>query len=168
MRYFIITSIILSTIGALAQTDSSGYNIQRVRINNLLEKRSANFAQYDKSLTQRSGIFGLQTKKDLRNSNEILRGVVLNDNQIFRELKALMDYKDLKNKVEKVESAGHSARIKGYMVTIKKLQDEQAKLKTKIAEGKSSQTGFITALFGIILGSVTTIGILKFKRKADE
>ncbi|RYF49828.1 MAG: hypothetical protein EOO38_07055, partial [Cytophagaceae bacterium] len=77
---------------ALAQ-DTSAYEIQRAKINALLAERSAKFGQYDESLNTRTGIFGFQTKRDIRNSNEILRQIALNDNTIFRELKVLLDYK---------------------------------------------------------------------------
>jgi len=111
------------------QNDSSAYQAQRLKINALLAERSARFGQYDESLTARSGIFGLQTKKDIRNSNEILRQVVLNDNNIFKELKILMDYKDLEVKQVKNNVSESSDRILHYKTAIKTLQDQNEQLR---------------------------------------
>lgn len=92
---------------AFAQQDTTAYTAQRAKVNSLLAERSAKFGQYDESLNQRTGIFGWQTKRDIKNSNEILRQVVLTDNNIFKELKVLMDYKDLQNQ-QKVAVADNS------------------------------------------------------------
>lgn len=150
---------------SFAQQDSSTYQVQRVKINGLLNQRSLKFGQYDESLKQRSGIFGLQTKKDLRNSNDILRSVVLNDNQIFKEIKVLMEYKDLQNQQKLANAGSDAARMNGYMQTIKKLQEQQEKLNSHIAAKNHPGNGFITAVIGLVLGCVTTLGALKFKNK---
>jgi hypothetical protein len=137
------------------QADTSAYQFQRLKINSLLAERSAKFGQYDLSLNARTGIFGLQTKNDLRNSNEILRGIILSDNNIFRELKILMNYKD--QEVQQVQSNASSTnkRIEGYMLTIKKLQQQNDELKekaAKVTEKKDSNTYLIIVLGVIIIG----------------
>jgi hypothetical protein len=137
------------------QADTSAYQFQRLKINGLLAERSAKFGQYDLSLDARTGIFGLQTKNDLRNSNEILRGIILSDNNIFRELKILMNYKD--QEVQQVQSNASSTnkRIEGYMLTIKKLQQQNDELKAKaakVSEKKDSNTYLIIVLGVIIIG----------------
>lgn len=122
-------------ISAMAsQTDTSAYQTQRLKINGLLAERSAKFGQYELSLAARTGIFGLQTKDDIRNSSEILRQVILSDNNIFRELKILMNYKD--QEVQQVQNNASIAktRMQGYMLSIKKLQDQNDLLKSKIAQ----------------------------------
>jgi len=149
---FICLSI---AVNALAlQNDTSAYQVQRLKINALLAERSAKFGQYDLSLNARTGIFGLQTKNDLKNSNEILRSIILNDNNIFRELKILMDYKD--QEVQQVQAnAGNTAkRIEGYMLAIKKLQDQNDELKKKaavITAEKNIETYSILFLILIII-----------------
>ena len=79
---------------SMAQSDSSAYQLQRKKINSLLAERSEKFGHYDQSLTKRTGIFGLKTKKDMQRSIDILTDIVLNDNSVFKELKTLMEYKD--------------------------------------------------------------------------
>lgn len=169
-NFLSIAFVVLFVQRSVAQSDTSSYSTQRVKINTLLAARSLKFGQYDESLKQRSGIFGLQTKKDLRNSNDILRDVVLNDNQILKEIKVLMEYKDLQNEQKIVQADQNSDRMKGYMLTIKKLQDKQKELKAELEVKKPPANGFLTAIIGLILGCVTTFGVLKFRvnKKADS
>lgn len=124
-----------------AQSDTSGYEAQRSKINALLAERSVKFGQYQQSLNERSGIFGFQTKNDIRNSNEILRQIALNDNNIFKELKVLLDYKDFQvQQVQSVASA-NSERIKSYMAAIKKLQDQNQILRKQLEENEKEKEG---------------------------
>jgi len=147
-KYIYLCTILLIHFQAFAQQDTSAYASQRVKVNTLLKERSERFGQYDESLNQRTGIFGWQTKKDIKNSNEILRQVVLTDNNIFKELKILMEYKDLQNQ-QKVEVADHSQeRIEGYMQTIKKLQDQNAALQK---EAKQDGSGISTYIIIVLI-----------------
>lgn len=156
IRFLLFAVFLSASINTMAlQADTSAYQFQRLKINGLLAERSAKFGQYDLSLNARTGIFGLQTKNDLRNSNEILRGIILNDNNIFRELKILMNYKD--QEVQQVQSnvSTTNKRIEGYMLTIKKLQQQNDELKaktTQVAKKKDSSTYLIIVLAVIILG----------------
>lgn len=153
-KYLYFLSIILLNFKGFAQQDTTAFAAQRVKVNSLLEERSRRFGQYDESLNQRSGIFGWQTKKDIKNSNEILREVVLTDNNIFKELKVLMEYKDLQNQ-QKIAIADHSQeRLKNYMQSIKKLQDENEALKRETKQAsKNISIYIIVFLMLILLGS---------------
>lgn len=147
-KYFYLLAIILIGFKTFAQQDTASYAAQRVKVNSLLQERSAKFGQYDESLNQRTGIFGWQTKKDIKNSNEILRQVVLTDNNIFKELKVLMDYKDLQNQ-QKVQVADNSQqRLNNYMLTIKKLQDQNTELRN---ESKKSSQGISTYIIVFLI-----------------
>jgi len=153
-KYFYLLAILCIGFPTFAQQDTTAYATQRVKVNTLLEERSSKFGQYDESLNQRTGIFGWQTKKDIKNSNEILRQVVLTDNNIFKELKVLMDYKDLQNQ-QKVAVADHSQeRIENYMQTIKKLQDQNEELTKNLAKknNQSLSTYIIVFLLLVMIG----------------
>ena len=134
---FVLTGANILNLNA---QDTTAYELQRAKINALLAERSAKFGQYDQSLNTKTGIFGLQTKKDIRNSNEILRQIVLNDNEIFTQLKVLMDYKDLQ--VEQVQTSvnTNSESILSYRKTIKQLQDQSLKLTEELEEAESSSS----------------------------
>ncbi|WP_316815056.1 hypothetical protein [Pedobacter nyackensis] len=127
-KIFLLLLICLSFDAIAFQADTSAYQTQRLRVNALLAERSAKFGQYDESLNARTGIFGFQTKRDIKNSNEILRQIVLNDNNIFKELKTLMEYKDLEVTAVKNNANQTSDRIENYKQAIKTLQDQNEQL----------------------------------------
>lgn len=141
---------------ATIQTDTSAYQTQRLRINALLAERSAKFGQYDLSLNARTGIFGMQTKDDIRNSNEILRGIILSDNNIFRELKILMNYKDQEVEQAQQDAVTTNKRIEGYMLAIKRLQQQNDALKT--AGGQASEKKDVSFYVIIFLCLVIIMG----------
>lgn len=159
----IFTLFTVPVTAALAQSaDTSAYQIQRLKVNALLSARSKKFGQYDQSLNQRTGIFGFQTKQDIKNSNEILRQLVLNDNNIFKELKILMDYKE--QEVQQVQRNAEStnSRIQNYMQSIKKLQDENERLKQ---ETKQSGAGSILSIFIILALIAALAGTVYFYQR---
>ncbi|RBQ07806.1 hypothetical protein DRW42_11485 [Pedobacter miscanthi] len=164
-KYFYLLPLILLSFQTYAQQDTTAYAAQRVKVNTLLQERSAKFGQYDESLTQRSGIFGWQTKKDIKNSNEILRQVVLTDNNIFKELKILMDYKDLQNQQKVAVADNSQSRIEAYMGTIKKLQDQNAQLKEDLdKKNKGSLSTYIIAFLILVMAG----GFYFFNKKLKE
>jgi peptidoglycan hydrolase CwlO-like protein len=154
IRQFFTLLLLFTALTATAQVDTSAYQAQRSKINALLADRSIKFGQYEQSLNERTGIFGFQTKQDIKNSNEILRQIALNDNNIFKELKVLLDYKDYQ--VQQVQTAANSnnERMQAYMVAIKKLQDQNQILRKQIEEqdkGKSGGSGYIVLLLVLLL-----------------
>lgn len=146
-----------------AQTPAP-YDLQRQKVNQLLEIRSKNFGQYEQSLTARTGIFGLQTKKDIKRSNEILRDIVLNDNQIFRELKVLLDYKNVTSEQLAQNFNEKSNQIERYKLAIKKLQDQNERLQYDLKEQKA-KSSFLTFVSILLLVSLAAIIVLLFKTK---
>ncbi|MGF7080492.1 hypothetical protein [Mucilaginibacter sp. UYCu711] len=114
---------------AQANTDSVAYQRQRAKINSMLAVRGEKFGQYDESLGTHTGIFGLQTKKDIRRSNEILMDIVKTDNDIYRELKILLDYRAF----QQTQAVDKSKEVEGTalesMYTITRLQKQLEKLK---------------------------------------
>lgn len=143
---------------AQAGSDSAAYQRQREKINSMLAVRSQKFGQYDQSLGEHTGIFGLQTKKDIRRSNEILMDIVKTDNDIYRELKILLDYRAF----QQTQAVDKSKEIEGTalesMYTITRLQKQLEKLKkqddenTRLADKASLNFKIIVfILVGIIL-----------------
>lgn len=138
--------------------DTSAYEIQRAKINALLADRSSKFGQYDESLNARTGIFGFQTKRDIKNSNEILRQIALNDNEIFRELKVLLDYKDIQYQQVQTTANATSDRIMSYKKAIKDLQETNANLTANI--NKLDKTKDLLTL--LILITSVTVAVLAY------
>lgn len=147
--------------------NGSAYELQRAKINALLAERSAKFGQYDESLNTRTGIFGFQTKRDIKNSNEILRQIALNDNAIFKELKVLLDYKDLQMQEVKTVSSTNDERIQNYRRTIKDLQDQHLALSAKLDESeKGKDVAFL--LLVLFVGVNGFLVYLVMKKRSVE
>ena len=165
----LLCSLFTSSI-LLAQVDTSAYNIQRDKINQLLEERSAKFSQYDNSLSKRTGIFGLKTKRDMQASNDILTEIVLTDNNIFSELKILLDYKDFEKKEVEHRAETVEGRIDRFQSTITRLQQANDKLKEENEKQVGQANRMVIYLLSSILAlliSVIYIFRMKKLRKAD-
>jgi hypothetical protein len=107
-----------------SNSDSLAYQLQRSKINQMLEVRRQKFGQYDQSLAKHTGIFGLQTKKDIRRSNDILMDIVKTDDDIFRELKILMDYRVFQQQQAQTHSTESQNVTLAYMNTINRLRQQ--------------------------------------------
>jgi cobalamin biosynthesis Mg chelatase CobN len=124
-----LLSFLFADVYAQANTDSIAYQAQRKKINSMLAVRTQKFGQYDNSLSEHTGIFGLQTKKDIRRSNDILMDIVKTDNDIYKQLKILLDYRTFQQTQVQDKSKETENTSLGFMYTINKLQAQVEKLK---------------------------------------
>lgn len=150
-------------------TDSLAYQLQRKKINSMLDARKQKFGQYDESLSKHTGIFGLQTKKDIRRSNDILMEIVHSDEDIFREIKVLLDYRTFQQQQVQTHSVEADNSNIGFMTTINRLRQEveqlkQDALKTRQQQEKTQQTHII--VFVLMLGSILFLLLRKRPVKA--
>src|SRR5476649_2067485 len=126
----------IATVHAQSNSDSLAYQLQRKKINSMLDVRRQKFGQYDQSLSMHTGIFGLQTKKDIRRSNDILMDIVKTDNAIYRELKILLEYRAFQQTQVQSHSKEADKSNLGFMYTINRLQQQTDRLK---ADGEKQQ-----------------------------
>jgi len=131
---------------ASPKEDSTAYEKQRERVNKLLDQRSRHFGEFDASLKAKTGIFGLKTKKDMQASIDILKQIVIADNNIFKETKALLDFKDIEKQAVENQAGESGERITGYINTISKLQKNQDQLARQITVLKKRNTIFLNLL----------------------
>lgn len=166
IKNFLFVCLMCLSFATRAQVDTNSYQSQRFKINSLLQERSARFGQYDQSLNQRTGIFGFQTKKDIKNSNEILRQIVLNDNNIFKELKVLLEYKDLQ--VQQVQNTAQASneRISAYMAAIKKLQDQNEILRKQLSEQEQESGNASFYVILLLAGLLVAAGYIIYTKTA--
>ncbi|MFC6102705.1 hypothetical protein [Olivibacter domesticus] len=169
MKYIPLTAIIImlsiSGIFASSKEDSTAYEKQRERVNKLLDQRRERFGEFDASLTARSGIFGLKTKKDMQSSIDILKQIVLTDNNIFKETKALLDYKDFEKQTVEGQVEVSGERITGYINTISKLQRSQDQLAEEIMVLEKRSNIYLSLLLFAFLALMTSLYILTKRRK---
>lgn len=117
------------------EADSSLFESQRKRVNMLLEERRRKFGEYDQSLEQRTGIFGLfKSKSDMQKSIDILQAIVINDNNIFIETRKLLDLKDTERERFQVLAKEFDNQVTAYMKTVSKLQQENERLQLQIKD----------------------------------
>ncbi len=96
-------------------------------------------SKYQESLGKRTGIFGLQTKKDIRRSDDILMDIVKTDNAIYRELKILFDYTIFqKNQVQSHSKEAEKSNL-AYMAAINKLRARVDQLKADAAKEQQQE-----------------------------
>lgn len=160
MKNLILCLLLIAQLSAAFATnaDSLAYQLQRKKINALLDARSQKFSQYTQSLDMHSGIFGLQTKKDIRRSNEILMDIARTDNNIFRELKILLDYKTFQQSTVLNQSQDSEDRVINYMVIINKLRQQNKQLQQtqeqQVKQYQKNETSYIIAIIVLILTSI--------------
>jgi hypothetical protein len=167
MKIFIICLLVcFASLATYAQTnpDSLAYQLQRKKINSMLDTRREKFGQYDESLSQHTGIFGLQTKKDIRRSNEILMEIVKTDDSVFKELKILLDYRAFEQSQVQTHSKDIEDSNLGFMTTINKLRNELDRVK-KEADDERKRQETVKMVLIFIVGLTILVSILYIIRK---
>jgi len=149
-----------------SNSDSLAYQLQRAKINQMLEGRRQKFGQYDQSLHMHTGIFGLQTKKDIRRSNDILMDIVKTDDDIFRELKILMDYRVFQQQQAQTHSTESENVTLAYMNTINRLRGQIDQVKQEAQQEKAHQQNLLRILIGVVLLMFASILYLRSKKRA--
>lgn len=168
-KLILLLSVCFLQIPAFAQknisSDSLAYQLQRKKINGMLEERHQKFGQYEQSLKMHTGIFGLQTKKDIRRSNNILMDITRTDESIFEQIKILLNYRIFQQQQVQTKSAEVENNSLGYMMTINRLREQIDKMKQDALTAKQEQvktTRIYIIVFVLMLGSIL---ILLFRKR---
>jgi hypothetical protein len=149
--------------------DSMAYQLQRAKINQMLDVRREKFGQYEESLSKHTGIFGLQTKKDIRRSNDILMDIAKTDDDLFREIKILMDYRVFQQQQAQTHSTETENVNLGFMTTINKLRMQADQSKQELQNEKDhrvNQLRIFIIVFVLMLGSILYLILKKRAVKA--
>lgn len=135
----------------------------------MLDQRSGKFGQYTESLSQKTGIFGFKTKKDMQKSLDILLDIMLTDNAILKETKVLLDYKNFQQQRIVNVSKETDEKNLSYMRTINKLQNHNEKLVQEIKQLKQSKrnSALSIILLSVILGVGSAYVFRKFYSKKN-
>ncbi|MCW2261370.1 MULTISPECIES: hypothetical protein [Sphingobacterium] len=139
---FFLTGFAVSAQNA----DSTSFEAQRMRVNKLIEDRKVKFGEYDLSLEKKSAIFGLfKSKDDMQRTIDILKNIVITDNNIFLETRRLISIKDDEKQKFQNLASEYDKQVSAYMGTINKLQKENEKLKKDIEnlEGSDNSSNIL-------------------------
>ena len=159
----LIFLFVSNTLFAFQNPDSLAYQLQKNKINEMLTLRSDEFGQYDQSLTSRTGIFGLKTKKDMQKSLNILTDIIEADNAILKETKTLLDYKDYQQ--ERVQNTSQESEVRslGYMRTFNKIQSENVKISAQLIDYKKDKKFYQIFSFALVL-SIISFALFAFRK----
>lgn len=131
------------------------------KLNKLLKEREILHQQWRDSESQKSGLFGNRTKKDMIATNEWLERILRKDNQIIEELEML----------KKIETTEIGFEKEDYKFIAQKQEQDIGKLKRALAEKdkeilqeKSSQRTYEWASFILFLTTVI-FGYLYYKAR---
>ena len=159
---------LITTVCASAQSpvnsDSVAYQLQRKKINTMLAARKQKFGQYDQSLSQHTGIFGFQTKDDIRRSAGILMDISKTDDAIFKELKILLEYRDFQQRQIQNHSKEAETTAAGYMEVINRLKQQNAHLKQQLNNSEQHFSTRQTIFVVVILFMAASILFLLRKK----
>jgi len=156
--FFLLICLGIQLPAQATVSDSTSYEQQRQYLNKLLKERSERFSEYDLSLEKKTGIFGLfKTKEDMQKSIDILKQVVLTDNNIFLETKKLLDFKDFEREKFQKLAVEYDDQVTAYMKTVNKLQHENEKLRQQLDELENESSSgsawlYISLFVNAILG----------------
>lgn len=150
-----------------APASTTLFDSQRHKLNSLLEERNKRFGAYNQSLEQKNGIFGLyRTGSDMQKSIDILKQIVLYDNEIFVETKTLLKLKDSEREYYQSLAASYDQQINSYISTISRLQNENEKLhQTAMASQQYSKKNNIFIGLALVLAVVPGIAFFGYIRK---
>jgi hypothetical protein len=154
---------------AQAGSDSLAYQLQRKKINGMLAQRAQKFGQYDQSLKMHTGIFGLQTKKDIKRSQGILMDIIRTDDAVYRELKILLEFRTYQQSQVQSHYKQADNSNTGFMTTINKLRQDNDRLKAEAQEQQHQQArtkNIFIIVFVLMLASILFLVSRKNKRKA--
>ncbi len=163
MMLFIFFS---AAFGFGKEVDRKTVDKSKERLIILLKERTKKFERYTKSIDERSGIFGIQTKKDLRRVNEVLIEITQTDNVIFKELKRLLDYKSFE-KANVIHDMGkYEDERRRSFAAIDTLNKQLALLKMQNSDLDQGNTtrSFVAWVLGTIL-LIVLMGYRKEKKK---
>jgi hypothetical protein len=150
---------------AQRHSDSIAYQAERARINAMLAQRAQKFGQYDQSLSKHTGIFGLQTKKDIRNSNDILMDIVKTDNDIYKEIKILLDFRAFQQTQAQTKVKETEDNTIGYMTAINKLRKQVDDLRAEADQNqREAEKNMQMFLISLVI-TLVALAFLIFRRK---
>lgn len=169
MKYFLslLFIVITQVTFGFQNPDSLAYNLQKNKINQMLDARSQKFGQFEESLASKSGIFGLKTKKDMQKSINILTEIIQTDNDILKETKTLLDFKNFQQEQVEQKSQNSADINLAYMRTINKLQKETDRLNQQLQDTKKSQKFYQILAFALGL-AIASIALFVFRKISSK
>lgn len=124
------------------------------KLNKLVQEREGLHRQWQQSESQKSGIFGNRTKKDMTATNEWMSRIIQKDNQIMEELEMLKDIQTTEITYEKEDYKYVYQKAEADLVKVKRALKEKDKdiTKHKRRQRTYEWTTFIFFLTSVAFG----------------
>jgi hypothetical protein len=152
-----ILLILLPVFPLLAQ---STIDNEKEALQELLKEREKNFGHYARAAETKSGFFGNQTKKDIRQANQVLVEIIKTDNRIIFLLNNFLDYRNFqqtemnyshKDQDEKLNNLNKLADNLTQKTTEMTSDNKQLKKKLIQARIVNYTLGFLCMVIGIMV-----------------
>jgi len=159
--------LVTAHVFAQQNEDSLAYAQQGKKITAMLARRAKKFGQYSRSLRQHTGIFGMQTKNDIRNSNGILMDIVKTDDSVYKEIKILLSLGSYRQSQFQSQAQQSGEGEVGYMGTINKLRNhvDQLKKDSEKQQREADKTNRIFIIAIIVMAAIILV-LLRIRTKA--
>lgn len=136
------------------------------QLKKLLVERKELIGDYGESLEKGTGIFGLQTKRDIKRANEILLGIIRKDNQIMKQLESEADggkidvkHIDFERKELEEKNQKNLQIINDLNVKL-----DEMKLEVDASRGDVNTYKMLTIFLSVML-MIITIRLIRMKNK---
>jgi len=141
-------------------------SINKTRLKELVQERKDKFESYTDAVDKRSGIFGIQTKKDLKATNEVLTEIVRTDNQIMRELNRMLSYKTYEKVNMNYSLMESTTKTEKFLKAIETLNARVEKLEVdkKTLAKRNDKYKFLAYLFAG-LSLILLVGLIISRRR---
>ena len=154
MRVFIVLFILISNSG-FGSTDP-----EKEELHKMVQEREKKFGHYTRAAESKSGFFGNQTKRDLREVNNVLIEIIKTDNKIIFLLNNFLDFRNFQktemtySQKEQVEKINELNKITNNLV--KKADEvvvQNKNLQKRILEARvlNYSLAFLCMVLGIVL-----------------
>lgn len=167
MRIFILIFCLSINTFSFAQRTTQEIETRK-RLSELVSERRERFEQFQTAIENKTGIFGNQTKKDLREANDILMDVVKTDNRIILELQRLLDYKSYEKTSENYSSGANEAKLQQYLVAIDNLNNKNQSLQHEVLRLEKKQQRTLILLWIVGIGSLLLLLFQYLKRSPKQ
>jgi hypothetical protein len=158
----IILGVIFMFVNCQGKPADNQQQAEKQRLRILLQDRKDRFDDYTTKLENKSGFFGNQTKKDIKQINEVLIEIVKTDNTIIHYLDALLDQTKFDSRKTDYDLNNVQEQKDKYLNAIDTLNKQLTILKDS---SKSYQNGRNTYRFFTWFLFLLMLVILLYKRR---
>lgn len=166
-RIFPMLYLILNITFSASAQDLNNASSDRRLMMEILNERKQKFSSYTESLDDRTGIFGMKTKKDIERSRKILIDIVKLDNRLISVLNRRLDYKDFEKTELSYNTVDQSRKIEELSRNFTLADNRMKKLGSDLeqAENEVRKRNMIITFLVILVSVLLLREIIRSRHK---